>query len=101
MQPTNPLPLSLSINFCNGSVGITIKSASGQNNTIQQMWDKSSCDFENGQAEISVGIDDFPEPTAGENYTVIFNISFNFDGVVDLCHLELEVPNIMISDQGE
>ena len=101
MQPTNVLPPSLSINFCNGSVGITIKSTSGQNNSFQQMWDKSSCDFENGQAEISVGIDNFTESTARENYTVIFDISLNFDGATDLCYLQLEVGNITVSDQGE
>ena len=95
---TNPLPPRLSINFCNGSVDITIESANGQSNTFSQMWDRSSCDFKNGQAQISVGIDNFPESTAGENYTVIFNISLNFDGVTDLCYLQLEVSNITVTE---
>ena len=63
------------------------------------MWDKSSCDFDNGIAQISVGIDNFTEPTAGENYTVTFDISLNFDGVTDLCYLQLEVGNITVSGE--
>ena len=58
------------------------------------------CDFENRRAQINVHVDSFPGPTAGENYTVVFNISFYFDGIVDHCYYQLEVDNITVN-QGE
>ena len=55
------------------------------------------CDVENGQAQINLYIDSFPNSTAGENYTIVFNISFYFDGIFDPCYLQLEVDNITIN----
>ena len=100
-QPTNPLPPNLIINFCSGSLGITIMSASGQKKTISKMWNMVWCDFESGQAQINLSVDSFPRPTAERNYTVIFNISFHIDGFVDLCYLQVEVDNVTLADQGE
>ena len=100
LQPTRPLPPYLSINFCNGTFNITIISASAKkNNTIQQMW--NMCEFGDGQALISLHVDSFPMPTHETNYTVLFNIPFHFDGVVNFCYLQLEADNITVSDQGE
>ena len=59
--------------------------AIGENNTIQKMWNMELCDFGSGQAQINLSVDNFPRPTAGQKYTVIFNISFHIDGVADLC----------------
>ena len=99
IQPTNPIPPNLRINFCNGSFGITITSASGQSNTAQQMWGMM-CDFENGRAQMNLDIESFPGPTTTENYTVVFNISFYFDGIIDPCYLQLEVDNVTVN-KGE
>jgi len=65
------------------------------------MWNMSTCDFENGQANVSLNVDVFPDSAAtDENYTVAFNISLQVDGVDDYCYLCLEVDNVTIS-QGE
>jgi len=75
--------------------------ANGSSNTTQQMWNMSTCDFENGQANVSLNVDVFPDSAAtDENYTVAFNISLQVDGVDDYCYLCLEVDNVTIS-QGE
>ena len=100
-QPTSPLPPNLIMNFCNGSLGITIMPAIGENKTIQKMWNLELCDFKHGQARINLSVDSFPRPTAGQNYTVIFNVSFYIDGVVDLCYLQMEVDNVTVADKGE
>ena len=52
-------------------------------------------------AQINLSVDSFPRPTAGQKYTVIFNISFHIDGVATLCYLQVEVDNITFADQGE
>ena len=58
------------------------------------------CNFNNGQAQIDVDVNKFPGTKAGENYTVVFSISFHFDGVADVCYLQLEVDNVVLN-KGE
>ena len=100
-QPTNPLPQALSIHLCTGTFGVTITAANGSSNTTRRMWNMSTCDFENGQANVSLNADDFPDPgSADGNYTVVFNISLQVDGLIDFCYLNLEVDNVTVS-QGE
>ena len=99
-QPTNPLPPNVTINFCSGSVGITIMSSSGQIKSLQKMWNMGLCDFESGQAQVSLAVQTFPGSTSRETYTVTFNISFHIDGV-GLCYLQLAVDNITVSHQGK
>ena len=100
VQPTNPIPSNLRFNFCKGSFGITITSANRQHNISEQIWNMTSCNFNNGQAQIDVDVNKFPGTKAGENYTVVFNISFHFDGVADVCYLQLEVDNVVLN-KGE
>ena len=101
LQSTTPLQQYL--NVCDNLLGITITSTSGQSKfyTSEQEFNMRTCDFENGLALINLDVELFPGPKTGENYTVFFNITFHFDGVVDLCYLQLEVDNITVSDQGE
>lgn len=105
LQPTSPLPQALQINFCNGEFGVNITAADGRSITLQQlMWNMSACDFENGQANVSLNIDDVFHAfaAADENYTVVFNILLQVDGIVDPCFLYLEVDNVTVSQlQGE
>lgn len=62
------------------------------------MWNKTLCSFNSGQAQIDLHVNEFPGTRAGENYTVVFNISFHFDGVVDACYLQLEVDDVAVSE---
>jgi len=101
LQPTNSLLQAPSINFCNGLFGVTVRTADGNSSTFQQMWNNGTCDFENGRANVSLNVSDFPDSAVlGESYTVDFIISIQVDGVVDLCYLYLEVDNVTVS-QGE
>ena len=65
------------------------------------MWNNGTCNFENGRANVSLNVSDFPDSAVlGETYTVDFIISIQVDGVVDVCFLYLEVDNVTVS-QGE
>ena len=93
LRTTNILPPNLSVNFCNDLFSITITPASGQSSTIQQMWNKTC---ESDRVLVSISAYSFPDPMAGVNYTVTFNIIFHFDGIADPCYLKLEVDNISV-----
>ena len=93
LRTTNILPPNLSVNFCNGLISITITPASGQSSTIYQVWDKTC---ESDRVLVNISADSFPDPMAGVNYTVTFNIIFYFDGIADPCYLKLEVDNISV-----
>lgn len=93
LRTTNILPPNLSVNFCNGLISITITPASGQSSTIYQVWNKTC---ESDRVLVNISADSFPDPMAGDNYTVTFNIIFHFDGIADPCYLKLEVDNISV-----
>ena len=64
------------------------------------MWNINTCNFEDGQANVCLNVDDFPHQAASKNYKVIFNVSLQVNGVTDSCHLYLQVDNVTVS-QGE